>query len=143
MSTTAMIFGDLTPIEVTVQIGSIRYTLREATSEAAARYRNHVMASTTFGSDGKPTGVRGLGDLQPLLVHLCLFIEGTDNHVPLDMVKGWPERIVKPIFERAKEISELSEEEESIEALEKKLAKAREKAEILKNGPASTEATSS
>ena len=155
--TDVMMFNDLTLIEVPVEIKGIKYRLIEASAEAAARYRNHAMSCTTFNGDGKPTGVKGLGDIQALLVSLCLFrIVPKDTgealeRVSLDFVKGLTERIVKPLFERAKAISELGEEtDESIEGLEKqitelqeKLDLARSKAEVVKNEQPSTESQSS
>lgn len=151
--TDVMSFDDLTPIEVPVQIRGEKYVLCEATGEAAARFRNHAMACTTFGPDGKPTGVKGLGDLQILLVSLCLYkvvAKGsvtTLERVSTAFVQNLSERIVKPLFERAKAISELGEDaDESVAAIEKqiaelqvKLEEARKKEEALKNEQSSTE----
>ena len=149
-------FNDLTPIEIDVHIKGRKYILCEADAEAAARYRNHAMSCTTFNADGKPSGVKGLGDLQALLVSLCLYQEVTKDgvttreRVSLQFASKLQERIIKPIFERAKAISELGEDtDESIPALEKqlvelqkKLDEARKKDEALKNEPSSTETAS-
>ena len=154
--TDAMIFNDLTPIQVPIEIRNEKYVLCEATGEAAAKYRNHAMSCTTFNANGKPTGVKGLGDLQIILVSLCLYksiVKGpvtTLERVGLDFVKDLPERIVKPLFERAKAISELGEDtdesvgslEKQIELLEKKLEEAKEKEAMLKNEQPSTEEAS-
>lgn len=151
-----MIFNDLTPIEIPVQIANEKYVLCEASGEAAAKYRNHAMSCTIFNVDGKPAGMKGLGDIQAVLVSLCLFkCVGTGSvtsleRVSLAFVNKLPERIVKPLFERAKAISELREDsDESVEALEKqlealqiKLDEARKKEEALKNELPSTEGQS-
>lgn len=133
-------FNDLTPIEVPVTLGSKKYVLREASEGTsctfnAARLRG---SEITRGNDGKMT-VRQLGgaaDLQPLLVSLCLYAVGPDNKivllpngdpdlkylVPLATVRSWPARVVKPLFEKAKAISGLSEEGETQKDLEERFA---------------------
>jgi hypothetical protein len=59
--------------------------------------------------------VVGLANVEPLLVSLCLFRE---NGAPvlLATVRSWPARVVKSLFEKAKEISDLGEERKEEEA---------------------------
>jgi hypothetical protein len=62
--------------------------------------------------------------------------------VPREVVGSWPSRIVKPLFERAKEISEL-DEDETLEGLVEQQAKlgkriAKMRKESAKNAPSAT-----
>lgn len=110
---------DLTPIEVPVSLGGKKYLLREATEAAAATYRNASVAGATLGSEGGETRITGLppdiGGLQSLLVSLCLWELNADGKptrtVPRAVVKTWPARMVRPLFDKAQEISGLKEEE--------------------------------
>ena len=110
-------FFDLSVREVPVGILGKRYLLREASEGAAARYRNAMLKATKLGPDGKPISLDGMADAAPLLVSLCLFEvyehQGVskDRPVLLSTVVSWPSRVVKPLFEKAKEISELDEDE--------------------------------
>lgn len=117
-------FDDLALIEVPVSIGDKRYLLREASGNVACKYRNALLNCTVLGPEGKPQTVRNMADVEPLLVSLCLFQlleqpDGTVKERPAQLadVRGWPNRIVKALFERAKEISELDEEEEEQESV--------------------------
>lgn len=134
-----MLFNDIEIISVPIQIKGIKYKLVEASAEVAAKYRNKAMSGTTF-SDGRPTGVSGLGDLQILLVSLCLYqvtvkgVEEALSPVSEEFVKKLPDRILKPIFERAKLISELNEGgDETIADLEKQISDLTKKLEQLKS----------
>jgi len=94
-----------------VYIGDTVYTLKEATIGVAAKYRNALLDCATLGPDGKPSKFSGMADVEPLLVSLCLFdVDG--NEVPLATVNQWPSRIVKQLFNRVKEVSDLDEDEE-------------------------------
>lgn len=114
MADELLAFDDLTLQEVPVSIGGKRYILREASGEVACRYRNRMLESTEFGGDGKPMKVKGMGDLEPLLVSLCLW-EADDagkpaRPVPESVIRAWPSRVVKRLFAKAKAISDLGEE---------------------------------
>lgn len=100
--------GDLTPIEVPVLLGGKRFVLREASGEAGCKYRNAMLNCTQLGPDGRPASIRGLADVEPLLVSLCLFDE-QGKAVLLGTIRGWPARIQKALFEQAKFISGLQE----------------------------------
>ena len=117
-----MCFEDDVLKEVPVRIKKTRYVLREASADAARQYRNAAASGAVFNQGAVTTGTR-VGDVQPLLVSLCLFkvlewddaenkaLAVSDTHVPLDVVLSWPESIVRPLFQRAKEISTLGEAE--------------------------------
>jgi hypothetical protein len=108
MNTTEMRFDEIDLIAVPITIGGEAFVLREATAEAAGKYHDAIIKSTRM-ADGKITGSDGLGGVEPLLVSLCLFrkVGKEEQAVPLTEVKRWPTRVVKPLFDRVKEISEL------------------------------------
>jgi len=134
---------DLTPIEIPYKIGDKEYVLQEAMSDAAVKWRNASIACTKYGADGNPQGFSKLGDLEPLLVSLCLFEveDGSGIRKPMQesQVRKWPHRIITSLFDKAKKISKLdadvSEEdiEKQIAELQAKLAELRDEDETAKN----------
>lgn len=129
-----MDFDDLAPQSVAVTIKGQKYVLREATEEAARQYRNAQYRSMKMGPDGKPSSLDGMADTGSILVSGCLFaVTATgESPVPLTAVRLWPARIVGPLFERAKFLSNLDQD----------LKAPGEKEEALKNGSSATTATS-
>lgn len=113
---------DLTPICIAVTVGNKKYALKEASGDAAVRYRNAQLGCTELGPDGKPKKIVGIGDTEPLLVSLCLFevtevdaegnIVKTGANVPVNTIRSWPARIQKALFEKIKEVSEIDKEDE-------------------------------
>jgi len=97
---------DLQPRQIKVEIGDKSYVLKEASEDAAAKYQNALFRSTTLGPDMKPVKVDGLADIEPLLVSLCLY-DGEENLVPLDVIRSWPARIVKKLYQWVRENSDL------------------------------------
>ena len=133
----ALDFDDLAPIEERVSIGGKKYILREATGDAGCKYRNSLLKATKLGPDGKPVSIEGMADSEPLLVSLCLFelyeqkgsngvSETKERPTPLIVVRSWPARVQKALFERAKEISDL-DEKETLPVLQKRLADTQKK----------------
>lgn len=111
MGNDALDFNDLSPIEVPVSIDGRSYILREATGDAACRYRNALLACTQLGPEGKPSSVKGMADAEPLLVSLCLF-DDAGKPVSGPTIRKWPARVLKALFDKATEISQLGEEED-------------------------------
>lgn len=108
MNTTEMTFDEIDLISIPVRIGGEDYVLREATADAAGKYHDAIIKSTRM-ADGKITGSDGLGGVEALLVSCCLYrkVGKEEQAVTLTEIKRWPTRVVKPLFERVKEISEL------------------------------------
>jgi polyhydroxyalkanoate synthesis regulator phasin len=135
-----LVFDDITLIEVPVRIARIDYVLREASGEAAIKYQNAVGKCSRF-VNGEFSGVQGdLASTQSLLVSLCLFKKATpesglakDTPVPESLIRSWPSRIQKTLYDRAKQISML-DESESIQDLEKQIAKLQKKLSSLRSG---------
>jgi len=121
-----MDFGDITPIEVKVRIQGKNYVLREASEAVTCRYRNAQVRCAHVAPDGKATKVEGpIADTEPLLVSLCLFEEDTGAPVDQKVIMQWPSRVVRQLFDKVKEISDLDESAQSAS---------------VKNVPAGTEA---
>ncbi len=107
---------DLTVTEVPVTISGEKYVLREASGDAACRYQNAQVACMRM-TDGQVSKVTAIADTQPLLVSLCLLklvqkpdSDGVEKRlVSISTVRSWPSRVVKDLFETAKEISGLEE----------------------------------
>lgn len=109
----ALEFNSSDPIEVPVKIGSDDYVLVEASGEAATKYRDAQIACTVLGPNGKVKGMKGIAELEPMLVSMCLHkvVNGVrePKTVPAERIKSWPARIQKGLFKKAKDISELTE----------------------------------
>lgn len=107
----------LEPIEIPFNYNGKEYTLREASGSAATFWRNRVTAATKMGPGGRVQGFKNLADTEPLLVHLCLFDNATGENVPENVVKGWPNRIMKRLYDMAIEISGLDDERDEVKVL--------------------------
>ncbi len=123
-------FSDLTIVELPVLVADKTYTLREATEDAARQYQNALTKCTSFVG-GEFSGIKGpVADTKSLLISLCLFRED-GKKVSVDTVRGWPARVVKVLFDKAKEISELGEDEETVESLKKEAVEIQKRLEKL------------
>lgn len=96
------------------------YVLREANGAAAKQYRNRQAECSVLGPDGRVSGLRNLGELEPLLVSLCVF---TDKGMTVNqsVIEKWPGRILTKLYDAAREISELGGEDQTKAALEEAL----------------------
>ncbi len=101
-------------ISISVEIGEDKYVLKEATGEAAAKWRNAVMDCAIMSAAGKPKGVRNLANTEALLISLCMFTRN-GNLVDVKTIRRWPSKIVTSLFEKVKEISGLGEDEDENE----------------------------
>ena len=98
-----------------------------------------------MGEKGNPEQIinDGLAEAEPLLVSLCLrqkLDDGVTRPVTLDIVLSWPNRVIKPLFEKCKEISDLGEGPEGVEEmvkerdrLDKEIDETKKKEEERKN----------
>lgn len=138
-------FANLAPAEVPVKnLFGHNYVLVEATEDAAIRFRNRAAQSAKV-ADGKVVGVEAVADLQVLLLSMCLVElnadgsrktrpDGTSWCVPQDVIRRWPSRVVRPLFEKAKEISALGELE-SPEAVRKQIDRLQDLLAEMEEGP--------
>jgi len=113
-------YDDFETIRIPVSVKGFKYTLTEATGKAAVDYRNAALACTKLGPTGKPSSIVGLGGLEPLLVSLCLTDNAnSDRPVPKQTIMSWPARIQSSLFTRAKQISDLGEDNPEKDLLKK------------------------
>ena len=126
---------DISLQEKEVTIGGDKYILREANGAAAVAFRNASLEGVTF-NDGKLQKLQGQASLEPLLVSMCLFFVGEDgtvarSHVNKRTIETWPSGVMKELFEIVKEMSDLSEGEDSVESLQEQIDKLEEKKQKL------------
>ena len=129
-------FDDITPIEVEVFVGKEKYILRETSGAARVIYDNARLACYEY-QEGKLVKVHDMANIEVLLVSLCLFMSDGVTPVPEVTIKVWPGRVYKALYEKAREISGMSETpenlEEQIKLLQKQLSEYRDKDDTLKN----------
>ena len=116
-------FNEFEELSKPVRYKGAEYVLWEANAQGAAAY-NNGRARRIFLKDGKASGVGDIGDLEVLLVSRCLVYKGGKNDgklVPLNELNGWPERIIKPMHDWVKEVSDLDEDDTVARALQKAL----------------------
>lgn len=121
MEAELMDFGDISPIVVPVKIAGRNYELREADGATSIAYRNASLACITLGPGGKAQKLKDMASVESLLVSMCLF---TDKGMPVPRrtIEGWPGRVQKALFEKAKDISDLGESDSVTVLLAKALA---------------------
>ena len=124
------------------------YVLREASGDTVAKF-NNARARCAQYKDGGLSGVEGLGDLEPMLVSMCLFEDKGDGTpdpqkpVRASILRAWPGPVVKALFDKASEISELDSDKDVAslrkqrDALDKQIKQIEE--ESAKNAPKSSE----
>lgn len=132
-------FDDLSPTERPVSIGGKSYVLKEASADSVCKWRNNMMKSAKLGPDGKPVSMDGIADSEPYLVSLCLFERDTDKEgkvrdrsVPVNVVRGWPNRIQRALFQVVRNISDLGDDD-SAEAIEQRIAADTERLNVMRS----------
>ena len=147
MTNPSLIFTDTqdtTLIELPVQIDKRHFLLREANGDIACKYRNALIKRVTFGPQGNAQSIDGLADIEPLLISWCLIEVAVDEvgqptaerigPPSLSDIRSWKPRILKHLYEEAKRISELDEDERTLPQLLKEKEAIEEKiAELEKN----------
>lgn len=142
--TTMHNYDDLRPQEFRFQVNGKKYILREASEGAATEYRSASLRGAEIihnedRGDRTIRGMVGIADVEPLLVSRCVFEvleSGQEKAVPKVLIDGWPAKVVKDLFERVKQSSDLEEKDDlptlkkQRERLDKKIAKL----EIESNG---------
>ena len=125
-----MIFDSLEPIIIPVKLGDKWYCLREASESVSCKFQNARLAAARF-NDGKLIGVQGAADVEMVLVQGCLF-EVKITHpngdpdlsalgaVAMGFVGGLKASIVKQLYQRALEISNL-DDKETLESIDEKI----------------------
>lgn len=164
MNTEPIVYATIARIEIPVTIGKERYILTEADGDAATRYRSASIRGVemVIGEDGSRTSrhLDQIAEVEPVLISRCLYIADPSNTdefilrldktgnpdnsylVPITVIKRLPSKMQKMLFERTKEISELSEVEDA-PSLEKQIVKLQERLAKLKAKEEETKKSSS
>ena len=127
-SSDEMVFDEIKPKLQPVRIGKVKYALKPADAGVAITFRNAQMAAIRFKGNSianfTPEKLEGVADLEAILVQMCLFQVTTNNNneenlrpVSDRFVRALPPKTLHTLFIRAKEISDLLEEEQTVEAL--------------------------
>lgn len=135
-------FKGIELIEVPFRFKGVEYMLREADEDAACKYRNKLTASAKWGPDGKIISMGSNADVQPMLVSMCLFTKAKvklrdgqqverDVNVDEKEIRKWPTRIIRKIFEKIINISELAGDDTE-ESLQKEIDELTKRLDKLK-----------
>lgn len=107
---------DLQPVRVPVTYRGRRFVLTES-GDAVVKYRNASISAARM-RDGKVVGLSGAADAEPILVAGCLFenadpdlLPRADRPVSPAFVRGLPSRLTAKLFDRAREINGIKDEE--------------------------------
>lgn len=120
-------FDDLVPAEAKVKYRGRQYVLREASEGAAVRWRNAQLSQAKYDDSGRFASVGDAADSEPLLVALCLYYadeagalrvqangDPDPRHlVQLEIIRSWPSRIVKKMYDWVMTASGLRVEDEA------------------------------
>lgn len=96
------------------------FTLKEASGKVAKQHRNDLLKCTKFDNKGNVIGMTALASVEAQFVAGCLVDQDGKNPSHY-YVEGFPARIQKKLYEKAKEISDLKEEDPLMDALEQAL----------------------
>ena len=120
-----IVFEDLEPTRVPVTHKGRKYVLVEASADVGVKYQNACIRAARM-EEGHVVGMNDIADAEPLLVSLCLFHVNADGkqlgNVAKKDILSWPNRVVKRLYEKAKDISDL-DQNQTVEQLEKSIAK--------------------
>lgn len=144
----AMEFDSLEPIIIPVSIKvkgksggeeTRRYFLHEGSEDVACKYQNAATRAARF-TDNKVTSYEGIADIEPYLVSLCLY-RADDNGqfpydrdgrpdprklIPLQTIRTWKPKIVRSLFDKAKEISNLDSGTKTVADIDKEILSLQE-----------------
>src|SRR5262249_48389219 len=137
-----MEFDSVIPVEVPVRIGDERFVLREASEDAAVRWRN-ACARCARMVDGKVVAVGDIADTEPQLLSWCLYEGETIRLLPdgspdpkhlvsAQRIRRWPARVVKALYDEARRISGL-DERDTRKTLLDRIAKLKEQLDQLED----------
>lgn len=111
-------FEDLTPIKIgPFRIGEQQFVLLEADGEAARAYRKASLRGIIVNKGGRMENLNETVDAETVLVSQCLYKVDSEGNpttrVGAEVIRKWPNRVIRPLFDKAKEISYLGEDEDS------------------------------
>jgi hypothetical protein len=127
-------------VELEVSIDEAKHFIKEASGKTAVEYQNLALNGVTFGADGKPQRMVGQASVQLLLVGQCLHAcdpSGAAYKNPVGqkwVEENLPAKVLKTLFEKIKEISNLGEKETE-ESLNKQMKKLQDKLLEIQTDP--------
>lgn len=141
----------LKPIEVPFTLPwqpDKKYLLCEASEGASSEHQDEMLRITKPDDNGKPTNMAGAVRLDAVFLSRCIFRLDGENRVPLtpEEVLLWNARLIKKLRDKLREISEINQDEKTLDAQIKNLEKQRDLIakgkSAAKNGQSATMATS-
>ena len=149
------IYDDLSPQVFEFSYRGAEYVLREPSESAALAFRQAQLKNAKMVDGKVTTDIERIYDSQSLLVTNCVFVkaktkDGTEVEQPakIDVIRGFPARVVKDLFDKAREMGGLNEDDtedglvKQINGLETRLQKLRESKAAPKNDQPAGTATS-
>lgn len=139
-------FDDAAPKPHQFTHGGVRYEIREPSEAAAIAYRSAslrgVEMETVDKTENRITrNLEGMSEVEPVLVSMCTFVVSPEKPaaqwpaVSTDVVKTWGSRVVKPLFDWAKDAGGLDETSDP-EALTRQIEKlAVRRSKLLDRAP--------
>lgn len=130
-------FTNLEPIEIPIPYGSVTYYLREASEDTHKQYRSRAMKC--YDTDGHIKNPDMAAETPLWFVQMCLYKEsGGDpkNRVDLTIVRNMPTRIVAKLFDKARKISGM-DQEETAESIRKRISELQKQLEEIEQQEAS------
>lgn len=101
---------DLARKEIPCKLGGVEWVLREMDGTMRDQYLNAISSRVRM-VDGKANGVKDFGGLQALLLTRSLYRKDDNQPATQAEIQAWPSSVVGALFDRAKELSGLGDEE--------------------------------
>lgn len=121
-----LVFNDLEPAAVPVVLGAHTYTLCEASTDAAAKYKAAQLRGAKTGKGRLQPSYDSIAEANLLILGLCLF-DTAGSAVGTDFVRRLPARVTEPLFDRLKLLSPRLLGGDDQESLQKRFTDAAEK----------------
>lgn len=104
---------DLKREEKEIVISDEPYVLKELDGTGRDTYLNTVINRVKVNKKGEPTGLKSFDAMQAGLVAQSLFKVVGNEHEPVNVatIQTWPAKVVSSLFDAAKELSGLGDEE--------------------------------
>lgn len=139
-------FNDLTIQSKPLKYLKMNYMVYEAMGDAAAKYRNAMMAcARKLNPDtGKPEEVQGLADTKFVLLAACIkevLPDGTEQPVQVAAVRSWHNTVTDKVYDWIKKVSGLNEGEnvkDELTKLKERVVQLEEVEEQRKNSQGAT-----
>lgn len=127
-------FDSPAPKDVPFRYRNKSYSLREASHDKAREYRSALLASYRPGAGGLLPG-ENLPRTELVLLAGCVY-DQDDKPVPVEEMKTWPNRVIRPLFERVREMSYLTDlDTSSVDALDKEISRLQKLRDQLSKEP--------